>query len=341
MPTTETPISPPERPSEPAFRRKRSQYEELEPHEVFHLIEELQDERSRARLRESIWISIILNMIVCWFLFYGPRYILHQPHVVNPADVLKNRKDLTYLDLPPEALQKIKPKAPKTPSDQNRAESRQPTLDRKTLEQLQAMRKAAPPEPAPEQAQNTPSVPQVAQQKPSQPLPPSPQAQIEAPAPRPNLNTGSQSPSEAIRDAARAAIRPRGPFAGEGGEGASPEHSGLGGGAEVLSDTLGVDFNPYMRQVIRATYRSWDPLIPESVRPPLLKQGKVRIRFKILPDGSVKEMILEGPSGDVSLDRAAWGAIVNAGYPQLPREFKGPFLELRFYFLYNTRQGAE
>jgi TonB family protein len=110
----------------------------------------------------------------------------------------------------------------------------------------------------------------------------------------------------------------------------------VGVGPEILSDTLGVDFGPYMRRIIQATYRSWIPIIPESARPPLDKQGKVGVRFKIYPDGSVKEMILEFPSGDVSLDRAAWGGITGASpYPPLPKEFKGPFLELRFGFFYN------
>jgi hypothetical protein len=47
-------------------------------------------------------------------------------------------------------------------------------------------------------------------------------------------------------------------------------------------------------------------------------------------------MILEFPSGDVSLDRAAWGGITGASpYPPLPKDFKGKFLELRFGFYYN------
>ena len=66
------------------------------------------------------------------------------------------------------------------------------------------------------------------------------------------------------------------------------------------------------------------------------------VRFKILKDGSVKEMILEGPSGDISLDRAALGGITGASpYPSLPKDFKGPYLELRFYFLYNIRPGDQ
>ena len=107
----------------------------------------------------------------------------------------------------------------------------------------------------------------------------------------------------------------------------------------MLSDTLGVDFGPYIQRVIYDTKRAWYPVIPEVARPPIQKQGRVLIRFKILPDGSVKEMKLEGPSGDVSLDRAAWGGITGASpFPPLPKNFKGPFLELRFYFLYNDNQ---
>ena len=52
-----------------------------------------------------------------------------------------------------------------------------------------------------------------------------------------------------------------------------------------------------------------------------------------LSDGS---LMLEGRSGDVALDRAAWGALTGSNYPPLPREFHGPYLELRAYFLYNT-----
>jgi TonB family protein len=107
-------------------------------------------------------------------------------------------------------------------------------------------------------------------------------------------------------------------------------------GVEILSDTKGIDFGPYMKQIIAATQRAWLPIIPEPARPPLNKKGKVGIRFKIYPNGAVREMVLEYPSGDISLDRAAWGGITGASpYPPLPKEFTGPFLELRFGFYYN------
>ena len=117
------------------------------------------------------------------------------------------------------------------------------------------------------------------------------------------------------------------------------QHPGAAGGAEILSDTQGVDFGPYMQRVIRETYRTWDPLIPEEVNPPILKRGIVEIVFTILPNGRLAPhaMILTGRSGDVALDRAAWGAIQGADYPPLPREFHGPYLQLKFRFQYNVQ----
>ncbi len=349
MPTTEVPTSPPDRPPEQRlFRRKHARYEELEPDELLHLIDRLEDERSLARKREGIWISVIAHLIVFWFILYGPRILGHQPHVVNPA--LQHRKDMTYLDLPPDALKHVKPKPNAPLSDKNRiAQSPRPTLDQKTLRDLQAMRRAGPPAPVPprpqQQAPQATPPQQQAQARPQPPAPapapikPSQQAEVEAPKPapaQPNFNNGPQTPGEAIRQAEQNAAQSRGQSSGDYGANAPSEHPPISAGADILSDTLGVDFGPYMNRIIAATKRSWYPLIPESARPPLDKQGKVGIRFKIYPDGSVQQMILEFPSGDVSLDRAAWGGILGASpYPALPKNFKGPFLELRFGFYYN------
>ena len=107
-------------------------------------------------------------------------------------------------------------------------------------------------------------------------------------------------------------------------------------GVEILSDTKGVDFGPYIQQVMEAVKRRWLPLIPPVARPPVDKQGRTGIRFKIYPDGRAKELVLEHPSGDISLDRAAWGGITGASpYQHLPKQFTGPYLELRFGFNYN------
>jgi len=218
------------------------------------------------------------------------------------------------------------------------------------------MRRAAPPAPAPapQQAPQAPAsaappAPQMAEKHPptppAQPLPQNQQAKLEAPpmAPEPTFQNGSGNPNEQLQQDMRNAMRGRaGQYGGDDGQGLPSQHQGEEGAVDVLSDTMGVDFGPYIQRIIWDTKRAWYPMIPEEARPPLNKEGKVLIRFKILPDGTVTDMQLEGPSGDVALDRAAWGGITGASpYPPLPKAFNGPFLELRFYFLYNVAPGDE
>jgi len=109
------------------------------------------------------------------------------------------------------------------------------------------------------------------------------------------------------------------------------------GGVQILSDTQGVDFSSWLLRAKHETERAWDPLIPDEVNAPIYKSGSVVIHFKVLPNGRVMDgsMLLDGRSGDVALDRAAWGAIQGSNYPPLPRDFHGPYLELRVYFTYN------
>jgi TonB family protein len=107
-------------------------------------------------------------------------------------------------------------------------------------------------------------------------------------------------------------------------------------GVEILTDTQGVDFGPYVRKALAIIKKNWIPLIPEEARPPANMQGETLIRFSILPDGKISAMHLDGSSQHTNIDRAAWGAITGVGqFPPLPTEFKGPYLELRIDFLTN------
>jgi TonB family protein len=108
------------------------------------------------------------------------------------------------------------------------------------------------------------------------------------------------------------------------------------GGLEILSDTMGVDFTPYMKKLRYTVQAHWELLIPESARPPISKSGTVVIEFAIKKDGKVAGMKLVKSSDDFKLDAAAWGAITNAiPLPMLPAEFKGDFLQMRSSFIYN------
>jgi TonB family protein len=305
------------------LKLRTNRYGELEEHQILLLLDSFDDERARARFRESIYISVIIYMAFAWFLFYGPRVLFHQPRYQDPIALMKQHdKELTFLTEHRAPVLKPPPR---------------PVIDRKTMEQLQQQARLTAPAPQPlpqqpeEQAHLTaPPVPQ-----PPLPIAPKPaQPAVESPlpaAPHPNF---AQNPSahDAIQNALRGALSRGG---GDYGS-SSGSHAPLQAGAEILSDTMGVDFSSYMRRLHDDIQRNWDPLIPEEVQPPLMKKGKVFIRFTILPGGQIGAMTLETPSGDVALDHAAWNAITSEGdFPPLPKQFHGPQLELRVGFFYN------
>ena len=304
---------------------RTSRYGELEEHEIIHLLDSLDDERSRARFRESIYISIIIWLAIAWFLFYGPRVLWHQPRYIDPIALMKQHdQELTFLQQHSAPVLKPPP---------------HPQIDRKTMQQLQQQARLAAPTPQPpvqpqEEARTTaPPVPHPAAPLPSAPKPAQPSVESPLPAaPNPNF-AQNQSARGAIQDAMRGALSGRG---GTSYGSPSSTRGPLQAGATILSDTMGVDFSAYMRQLHHDIQRNWDPLIPEEVEPPLMKKGIVGIRFTILPDGKIGAMTLETRSGDVALDHAAWNAITSEGqFPPLPRQIHGPQLELRVGFIYN------
>jgi outer membrane biosynthesis protein TonB len=312
-----------------------SRWVDYDTHELLNMISELEDERRWARLREGIWLALLIHILLLSAITWIPRYLFHVPAVIDPFEVIKQRKDLTYLDLPPDVLKKFAPKVQVKPVPE-----KQPRVDKKTLE---ALNKPAPPPPQPEPPPPTPSEPALTSPVPK--VEPAPQPS-EAPRPqavpaRPNFAMGSANPADQLRDAMRGARSGPGATQMPPGGGQMPMHPGAGGGVQVLSDTQGVDFSSWLLRWHRETERTWDPLIPDEVNPPILKKGAVVIRFKILPNGRLMEgsMALEGRSGDTGLDRAAWGALTGSNYPPLPKEFHGPYLELRAIFLYNTEPG--
>jgi len=355
MPTSETPIdvNEPQRPNEtrpengapgqestasippaadaPAPMVRGSRWVDYDTHELLSMISELEDERRWARLREGALWAVLVHLALIVTLAMLPRYIF-LPKVVEPkVSDLHNKDEWTYMDTP--RLPKTPP-APKPTLNPPKP----PAIDQKTLEE---MRKTAPPAPEPP----PPAPAEQAKPQIPNPVPPAPQSQsqVEAPRPaavpaRPNFAFGSTNPADQLRDAMRGSAQNNG--AGNGNfpsGGGLARHPGAGGGVEVLSDTQGVDFRNWLQRWHHETQNTWDPLIPDEVNPPILKTGQVVIRFKVLPNGRLMEgsMILEGRSGDSALDRAAWGALTGSNYPPLPRDFHGPYLELRAIFMYN------
>lgn len=329
-------------------------------HDAPALLIQLQDDLSRSRMREAFWISVVVHLAIVILAVNSNRFenLLHRHAVlvVSPQDLLR-QKELTYLELPPDE-QKIA-KRPETNhiSDKDRvATSRAPQLDRNELKKILDSARAGAPgpggPPAPQQQPASPA-PEAAQNAPPQQEQPSPQpppdqnqvARLQTPPvgrPKPTFSTGALSPGSAIEQAARAAISNRGGYGGEGGDyglGQGRQPAEAIGPLDVLSDTMGVDFGPYLARVLHDVRENWYRIIPESARAPIMKKGKVSIEFAILKDGQVAGLRIVGPSGDVALDRAAYGGITaSQPFPPLPSEFGGQYLALRFHFYYNPER---
>jgi TonB family protein len=149
--------------------------------------------------------------------------------------------------------------------------------------------------------------------------------------------------SEAIHQVARGnlpggqVVGDPGAISGLGGGGIRlPSAPGLQGSAiELKSDPMGVDFRPYLSQVLAAVRRNWMNVMPESVLR-LGRRGKTAILFRISRTGGVTKLVIAGPSGSEPLDRAAVAGIsASVPFPPLPAEFKGDDIVLQFNFAYN------
>jgi TonB family protein len=306
--------------------------------ELHLLIADLRDDISGYRRREAVWVSIVVHAVAILGLIFMPKWVMKSPVIIPVQE-----KDITFLPLPADQL-KVKPPRTDMISDQNRI-AQSPAPDKEMLRKLLDARRPGPPQPAPppQPAQQTVQA-APAPQSGAAPVPvEQPQttqtAKLEAPAPQSNPFTIA-SPGSSVSQAIHSAASNRN---GAGVEGQSGDYgSGLRprvdtrGNIEILSDTRGVDFGPYMKRVHITVQSHWDPLIPEAALPPMMKKGVVVIVFSIMKDGTIQGMTLESSSGDVALDRAAWGALTSAvPLPNLPTEFSGDYLKIRAVFYYN------
>jgi TonB family protein len=103
---------------------------------------------------------------------------------------------------------------------------------------------------------------------------------------------------------------------------------------ELLSDPQGVDFRPYLIQILQNVRRNWFAVMPESAK--LGRRGKVIIQFAISKMGAVPKLVIVTHSGTDALDRAAVAGISASNpFPPLPPEFRGDTVRLQFTFAYN------
>ena len=329
-------------------------YRGFNPEDVPHLLIQLQDDLSRARKREAVWLSVILHLMVIILLWNSEKLMLLLPHRTVDLAIQANvdqSKDAMFLELPPDAQKLMRRPDAKVISDKDRiATSKAPQINREELKKILQSSRPGPPG---ESAQQPPAQGQAAQnQQPpapqensgfAQPQPSDQTARLQTPPqnrPVPNFKT-SMTPGSAIEQATRAAAESRGRYGtGQGGDyglsqGPNRAHAAMGP-AEILSDTMGVDFAPYLTRILQTIKQNWIIALPTSAYPPIFKAGKTSIVFTILRNGQVSGMALNSSSGDVPLDRAAWGGITASDpLPALPKEFPGQNIVIRIGFYCN------
>jgi TonB family protein len=110
------------------------------------------------------------------------------------------------------------------------------------------------------------------------------------------------------------------------------------GSLEILSDTQGVDFGPYLTDVLNRVRTNWYARIPSGAA---AKIGNLAVKFAIQKDGKITDLKQVASSGDAALDDAASTAIIaSSPLPSLPAQFTGQALDLRIRFYDNPDMPA-
>ena len=335
---------------------------------VPHLLVQLQDDLARSRMREAFWISVVTHMVLIVLILFAPKLLPVHPVQVVAFNPNASDRELTFLNLPPDLQKPAQRPRTNILSDKDRiASSRNPVLDRRELQKiLNAERPGASgrgPQPTPTPVR--PSAPpqqaqaQVAQVQPQQgqqAAAPPQQAPnnnallqpVQPPAGSGNTQVARNSPFQvqpglsSVERAAEATAHARPTFGGggDGNFGAGLRSHGALSNFEVLSDTHGVDFGPYLRLVYETVRDRWFLLMPESAKSPFFASGKVTVEFRILKNGAISDVMVTQESGRGEMDKAALGSITFSNpFRPLPKEFPGDDLRLRFRYYYNPAKG--
>jgi len=189
----------------------------------------------------------------------------------------------------------------------------------------------------PPQIQVAIPVPEVTGATPALPQPAKPKIALEnvgaAPPPvTPPENPSIKLPGNPLDEIARA-----GQPGGAGGMVISPDGASEATALrqmQLLSDPLGVDFKPYLLQVLARVRRNWMAVVPDSAR--MGRRGLVLIQFSIDRGGGVPKLVIASTSGITAFDRAAVAGISASNpFPPLPAAYKGDQIRLQMAFSYN------
>jgi TonB family protein len=304
----------------------------------------------RLRTRRAGSVSIVVHVVAIVALLLVPRQVFQMK---------EEPRRVTPLIAPPVELTQTAPNRAKLSKEFN-VESVQPRpaihVPRSAPAFTQPKPSSPPSQPAPlpeppkiEQETGGPKLPVAAAQAP----PPPPQIKTDEPklafetpgggSPVKNQGLGRiAAPSASVSEAMQSLAR------GGGGGGVVVGDAGVGddvnllpapgrqaSNLELLSDPMGVDFHPYLLQLLATVRRNWFAVMPESAK--LGRRGRVAVQFAIAKDGTVTKVVFGTQSGADALDRAAVASIsMSNPFPPLPSEFRGNVIRLQFTFMYNS-----
>jgi TonB family protein len=332
-----------------------------------HLLTEWGDDYGRARTKRAAVLSVLAHIGIIVLLVALPESFLESPPrqaevkrlvtpLIEPLTELtqkppnkgKINKEFNATDMNPRPRIQIPDAPPSTTRPKAAVPAPTPVASTPPP-------KPTPPLPEPPKVEMAVNPPPKLEMPPL-PVQPPPQIQAEEkpksifenvtphPVVPPNqreVAIPNSSVAEAIRQQGRGAgggVTVGDQGAGPGGYGSGinlpPTPGSQGSNLQLLSDPLGVDFRPYLTQILATVRRNWMAIIPESVH--LGRQGKVAIQFSINRQGGVPKLVIASPSGADALDRAAIAAISASNpFPPLPSDFKGDRVVLQFNFAYN------
>src|SRR5450755_3308556 len=120
-------------------RHWEAAYRSFNPDDVPHVLIQLQDDLSRSRKREALWLSVILHLMVIILLWNSEKLMGLLPHrtvdlAISNAD---HSKDATFLELPPDEQKLTRRPDAKVLSDKDRiATSKAPQINRDELKKI-------------------------------------------------------------------------------------------------------------------------------------------------------------------------------------------------------------
>ncbi len=323
--------------------------------------------RLQPKRKNTLLISIGIHILLLILLVLNPELLTQTPKRfirIMGQDYDLSKQQLTELAIPPDAARPqpappvpdkplVQPPVPKPenqppPSPQPPPPPPPPQTPPPVIGPDDILKEGARPDAQPKASRgDTTEQARAGTGAQEQPKPETPkqQAQLESKPALPNTNPNAlKIPGPNLMDSAGRIVQQeieenrkryvQGPRTGLPGAQENPDFSTEE--PQILSDTKGYDFGPYMNQVVNRVRYNWYSLIPEIAR--LGKKGRVVIIFTITQNGTIDNPHVVANSGTEPLDRAAFGAITASNpFARLPAGFDGDHLVLQFTFLYNIR----